>query len=606
MSRAFPYKSDCPVPSNEAISGSLTDCSSLTPPPPALYCFDPFIVPTPDPTAFDFGCYGVGASGRTVRANRLVRASVRYPNAQNTGACQPVIGIDVNCPSPEGSIKVVMNAGPGGRFDAIPVNPDACEYKFDIDIDVPCPQISSGDTKINFGTDTADAHFNVKDNSTSDQCSFSFDFNFNIPCPSMSVSAAKLIMNTGPFANLKITSNPTSSGCPFDFDMSLGVPCPSLSVVAATLIMNTGPFAALNIKANPTSSNCPFDFDMSLGVPCPSFTFGGEIRLGSPLALYSMFFKKGTSSDCGGSFSIGIDIPCPKLKIGTAALYMFPPTWPPYMLYQVTESSPPCDYTFDLVIGVPYTPCPDITVESAQIVILPPAFMPYLNFYIRKSETVPCQIVFDLFIGVPIPCPEIKEDPPSDIQIAAGIATTDAQLLFSLTPDDTGDKCKLVWTIKAKIPLVDVEQPMTSDLAEKVPCCTAVRYLDPDTLELNRTPETCNLHLAFGYKSLIIPKMEMYTKEVFDVSLVNGATTVLGALGMVDNPLCKPCGQSLQLYYQNIGAGGQTGQFGALCNASCSVSPCKMTLFQRVFNFSNGILKMGSYPCNKITGGFTP
>lgn len=143
MGNAFPYRSDCPVPSVEAITGDLVSSCSIDSADEPTFCFPFERVPLVPPPSADFGCYGIstinagahynnclvtadldlnigpGPLGPNIAGNLLAalgsdvlrsaidecsrfvfEADVTYPNFNETGFCEPVFNFDLGIPCP--------------------------------------------------------------------------------------------------------------------------------------------------------------------------------------------------------------------------------------------------------------------------------------------------------------------------------------------------------------------------------------------------------------------------------------------------------------------------------------------------------------------------
>lgn len=185
MSRAFPERDNCPVPSVTALSGQL-ESSSVKPPPPLQFCFNPNIFPTPDPPPHNFGCYrpSVGSS-KTLVPNQIFDVKIRYPKSSTTQNCEPRFDFRLGCLVP--SIVVNRLTAPDFRVRVVdtPAPFGQCDTTFIFDVGFGCPSFNPSESIIL----NAPLEFKVTISSTgSSECNFDIDFKLKIPCVELSTS----------------------------------------------------------------------------------------------------------------------------------------------------------------------------------------------------------------------------------------------------------------------------------------------------------------------------------------------------------------------------------------------------------------------------------
>jgi len=231
MSNAFLPHDGCPIPSVEAITGSLVSSCSLKPPIDPIFEF-PLDFPLPAPTNFNIGCWQMpdpsvdfGEAGSV--GGSLVEPSfgvhVKYPNRSETGFCEPVLDFYIRLPAGD------------------------------------CPTIdASAQAQMTWSTQ---ATVNVTaERQASDEaaCGFDFNFNFALPCvrfalnPSFDLSydanmsslwaRIDLVSSVSSWVDASGSSSsaPGTDECLYDFTLGMVLP-PPFCDITTELIKNEDP-----------------------------------------------------------------------------------------------------------------------------------------------------------------------------------------------------------------------------------------------------------------------------------------------------------------------------------------------------------------------------
>ncbi len=144
MSRAFPARSDCPVPSVSAIAGLLVSSCKVDPPPAPIFQFPIFAQPLPNPPSFNFGCYAPSLAV-TVATNQTIpyfHGSIGYPSGATTGKCEPKFLFNIgfpasNCPDISASASVTVLAPDASPSAKLKVTKSDCNFQFKLDLGIP-------------------------------------------------------------------------------------------------------------------------------------------------------------------------------------------------------------------------------------------------------------------------------------------------------------------------------------------------------------------------------------------------------------------------------------------------------------------------------------
>jgi hypothetical protein len=193
MSNAFPEHSDCPVPSIEAIEGSLVSSCQIDDAPYPEFCFPFQDIPLIPPPSFDFGCYPLG----------IVTGSGHYNNCLVVAQLEFVIGEGPLGPNIAGNLLAALGS------DVIKSAIAECsEFHF-----------SGGVTYPNFAE--------------TGYCEPNFNFDFGIPCiPIKQATAGKFVQWQGPmkFAvtggrTMTITNTQIDMPCDYNFSFNTELPC---------------------------------------------------------------------------------------------------------------------------------------------------------------------------------------------------------------------------------------------------------------------------------------------------------------------------------------------------------------------------------------------
>jgi len=112
MGNAFPPHDNCPVPSLEAIEGSLISSCEIKDAPPPIMEFPTFDFPLPMPTSFAQGCWCFPKPSvdfeEDVEPSFAVK--VTYPSGDETNCCQPLFNFFARLPAEGGMAPCVRFA----------------------------------------------------------------------------------------------------------------------------------------------------------------------------------------------------------------------------------------------------------------------------------------------------------------------------------------------------------------------------------------------------------------------------------------------------------------------------------------------------------------
>lgn len=282
MANAFPFKSDCPVPSIDAITGSLVASCLVSSPPDPIFEF-PNDFPVPPPPGFNFGCYEPSVrvrfqsatistdpetSEQVILSQPSFGVNVLYPNRDETGLCQPVFEFLVRfpgiiCYAPSTSVFLTQSTSyvdPSTGIIVIDSSPSfgvkitypnfsetgVCEPTFNFLVRFPpavCPEVST-DAQFTFNREYLDPLISLegeKREGEEDKCAFDFKFSLDLPCasievmPEMSISFApdERITYGLPYGSVSVSllpSEPAEEGgkgpdvCKYKFDFFLNMP----------------------------------------------------------------------------------------------------------------------------------------------------------------------------------------------------------------------------------------------------------------------------------------------------------------------------------------------------------------------------------------------
>ena len=282
MANAFPFKSDCPVPSIDAITGSLVASCLVSSPPDPIFEF-PNDFPVPPPPGFNFGCYEPSVrvrfqsatistdpetSEQVILSQPSFGVNVLYPNRDETGLCQPVFEFLVRfpgiiCYAPSTSVFLTQSTSyvdPSTGIIVIDSSPSfgvkitypnfsetgVCEPTFNFLVRFPpavCPEVST-DAQFTFNREYLDPLISLegsKREGEEDKCAFDFNFSLDLPCasievmPSMSIAFApdERITYGLPYGSVSVSllpSEPAEEGgkgpdvCKYKFDFFLNMP----------------------------------------------------------------------------------------------------------------------------------------------------------------------------------------------------------------------------------------------------------------------------------------------------------------------------------------------------------------------------------------------
>jgi hypothetical protein len=359
MSRAFPERSDCIVPSIPAVSGSLVSSCLIENPPPPTFIIDPPFVP---PTTFDFGCYetklltsvtGIIYTDTAPLPTNLVNANVFYPHFDETGVCEPNIDIDFKVPctaiSQKGNITFFPANVPPAYLVTSSRNSEVCEHTFDVNLNIPCPEITGSISVHTAFLMSTSGKIEVSQSATPNGCAFNLDLDINVQCPTFYNSTGPNVKWDHPNAivpSLSVTVKPVivilpssnEAECIYQVDSQLDLACgefiPDLNVTY------NNNFTAFNVTpVNPVGAYCEYLFEVVLGISCPTFTTTPIIERGPALDATLTIDNQNPLDPTGCNYDVFMDlvIPCPVLN-GSTRTPTFTTTNPPEIKLEITPT----------------------------------------------------------------------------------------------------------------------------------------------------------------------------------------------------------------------------------------------------------------------------
>lgn len=146
MANAFTPHDGCPVPSVEAITGSLVSSCSLKPIIDPIFEF-PLYFPLPNPTDFDLGCVEWPSLKTTLNSDATVAGltvHIRYPNQAETGTCAPSIEMELSTaacgkPAQLGEVNFVLPEDAGADVERT-TEPCVLDWQYNFDFWRRCPR----------------------------------------------------------------------------------------------------------------------------------------------------------------------------------------------------------------------------------------------------------------------------------------------------------------------------------------------------------------------------------------------------------------------------------------------------------------------------------
>ena len=224
MGRAFPYRSDCPVPSIGALSGSLIEDCTISAVPAAIWS-NPIFQFYP-PSTFDMGCFCLPKPsvdfGQAITPS--FSAWVTYPSSAETGVCEPLFNFKVRMPGGAGACPTMsdIQQDVGRTEKPIPElqmsaknDPEKdCDTNWRMSFGMPCVNVQSTNGRVVIDNNVQSnmwvrflisLHSSESSSSSSSweltpECIYNPDFQFTVPQPSIRLTAmvTKELQAVGP------------------------------------------------------------------------------------------------------------------------------------------------------------------------------------------------------------------------------------------------------------------------------------------------------------------------------------------------------------------------------------------------------------------------
>lgn len=226
--RAFPFRADCPLPSVEALIGSLVSSCAV---PEACAAFDAPFSPPDIPAGFDFGCWilRVHTSLNLHAREASFSAFVEYPSSSELDLCSPVFNFQFDaggavCVEPRVKVELTQRFKvPDTAATSKKEGELGCDLSFNLQVDYQhlCPQL-----------EMTGSIFSIP------------------PRSSMSSSGQSWWEAVQPYAVVKFVQRESLAGnaCACDFEMSLFWPSLSASLKTETDVAHVGTEAVCQTK----------------------------------------------------------------------------------------------------------------------------------------------------------------------------------------------------------------------------------------------------------------------------------------------------------------------------------------------------------------------
>ena len=299
-------------------------------------------------------------------------ASVIVKSSNSSENCSFVLDLDIGVPCPEISnestgVHLRMDEPPKAEISVISENSSTgCSFTLDLEIGVPCPKITTvssvaprspgAPNLIMTGIDHGYANVVVSSNNSSTGCEFTLDLDIGVPCPKISMSSTapnvlKLKMNQFPKANILVTESHSSTGCQIMLDLDIGVPCPDISTSSAKVVLNQYPGATLSVSKDHTASDCNYDMDLNITIPCEKVIVSSQsLKMNQPANVTLTTVTDHASDDCKVYLNLDVGVPCPVFT-GYQDLKMNQPK-SVNLTFAPDHTNAACVYTYDLDINV--------------------------------------------------------------------------------------------------------------------------------------------------------------------------------------------------------------------------------------------------------------
>ena len=340
-----------------------------------------------------------------------------------------------------------------------------CGFDFGIEVDFPCPKFPQGTrTKpvvITCGEASVTWTFVSRCGGGGPQgggdCEFEFDLDVEVPCPEfpqgMTQKSITLSCDGTGFVRWTFTKLCTEGGaqaggggCGFEFDLDVEVPCPTFpdGTTQKTITLScdgTGfvrwTFTKLCASGSPQSGGeCGFEFDLDVEVPCPDFPQGTwqkavSITCGGPSYVTWAFTKTCTAGgaqasgggECGFEFDLDVEVPCPVFppagnREGTLVVTCAGDAYIRTIFFTKRTAggtgageAGECEFDFDLEIGVPCPNFPQGVIPGTANIVCggPPRIEATFTLKPCSGNDGPDCCGFDFDIEADFPCPEFPQ-----------------------------------------------------------------------------------------------------------------------------------------------------------------------------------------------------